>query len=312
VTVTDPASGIGLWIRFTLLATDDGGGECALWVAAMDRDELRFARKVSYPLAELDAADDPFRLAIAGARLADDGMRGDLGDAGFDLSWTPAPRAAEPVHPLLRRAGVARTLLVLPHPHVRVTGSVRIGARELRLDGVPGGQAHLWGAAHATRWAWGHCGDFAGPEGEPRPDDWIDAVSVYLPRLGRELGPSTPVVGRIAGEDLQATGPLRVMRTTSAFGLTEWRFDARDGNRRFVAAVEAPRASLVGVTYHDPDGTPAYCYNSEVATMRLDVLHRAARGRRGWLPRETLSADGRAHFEYAQRRPMPGLDLLVT
>ncbi len=135
---------------------------------------------------------------------------------------------------------------------------------------------------------------------------------MFVPRLGRDLGPSTPVVGRIGGEELEATGPLRVLHTTSGFGLTEWRFDARDGRRRVVASVQAPRASLVGVTYHDPDGAPAYCYNSEVATMRLDVLHRAARGRHGWLPRETLLADGRAHFEYAQRRPMPGLDLLIA
>ena len=32
---------------------------------------------------------------------------------------------------------------------------------------------------------------------------------------------------------------------------------------------------LVGVTYHDPDGDLAYCYNTEVASMTLDVLERS-------------------------------------
>ncbi|MGZ6696561.1 MAG: hypothetical protein ACXVFL_13095 [Solirubrobacteraceae bacterium] len=312
LTLSDPRSGVGLWIRYTMLAPDHGDATCALWFVAMDRDGMRFARKQTFPIAELQASAEPFRVALAGAELTDAGMRGTAPDVAWDLAWTPAPRAAEPVHPLLRRARLARTVLLLPHPHVAVTGTVCFGERELELDAVPGGQAHLWGGAHAARWAWGHCSDFRGPAGEPRPEDWIDAVSVFLPRLGRELGPSTPVVGHIAGEEVQATGPLRVLHTTSGFGLTEWRFDAQNGNRRFVATVEAPRASLVGVTYHDPDGAPAYCYNSEVATMRLDVLHRAARGRHGWMPRETLRSDGRAHFEYAQRRPMPGLDLLIT
>jgi len=31
----------------------------------------------------------------------------------------------------------------------------------------------------------------------------------------------------------------------------------------------------------------------------------------GWTPRDTLVADGRAHFEYAQREPVDGVELLV-
>ena len=78
------------------------------------------------------------------------------------------------------------------------------------------------------------------------------------------------------------------------------------------AAADAPRRSLVGVTYHDPDGTPAYCYNSEVASLRLVVRDRAARGRFGWIVRDELVADGRAHFEYGQREPVPGVELLIA
>jgi hypothetical protein len=79
-----------------------------------------------------------------------------------------------------------------------------------------------------------------------------------------------------------------------------------------VGEVDAPRGSLVGVTYHDPDGDPAYCYNSEVASMRVNLWDRTSRGRSGWLLRDTLVADGNAHFEYAQRTPVDGVELLVT
>jgi hypothetical protein len=78
-----------------------------------------------------------------------------------------------------------------------------------------------------------------------------------------------------------------------------------------VGEVDAPRGSLVGVTYHDPDGDLAYCYNSEVASMRLSLWDRPSRGRVGWVLRETLVADGTAHFEYAQRTPVDGVELLV-
>jgi len=46
--------------------------------------------------------------------------------------------------------------------------------------------------------------------------------------------------------------------------------------------------------------------------MRLFVWDRTSRGRFGWTLRDTLLADGTAHFEYAQREPVEGVPLLVT
>ena len=46
--------------------------------------------------------------------------------------------------------------------------------------------------------------------------------------------------------------------------------------------------------------------------MRLNLWHRTSRGRLGWTLRETLVADGNAHFEYAQRAPVDGVELLVS
>jgi hypothetical protein len=340
LTLTDPATRTGLWIRYTMLApagggegrgapvgggegrgapagdggetgaAADGAGECALWVIAMGPGG-RLARKRSFPLAELRARDEPFHVTLAGADLTDRGMAGAFEDIAWELSWEPRAAAAEHVHPLLRRARIAKTVLVLPHPDLAVSGTVRLGGRELTLDGARGAQAHLWGSKHAGRWAWAHCNDLAGVDGEPRPGAYLDGVSVVVPRLGRDIGPSTPVVGHLLGEDFRATSPARVVRAPSRFGLTSWRFEATDGGRRVVCEVEAPRESLVGVTYRDPDGERAWCYNSEVGSMRAVVWDRTARGRPGWTLRDTLVADGRAHYEYAQREPVAGVDVLV-
>lgn len=319
LTFTDPATGAGLWIRYTMVAPLPETGEqatCSLWLMAMDpADPTQNAgHKVSFPVAAMSATADPFELRIGDATLSDHGMAGSIEEDGvackWDLSWEPRLPAYGHVHPFLRRARIAKTVLFLPHPDVDVRGSVQIGERHLDVAGAGGGQAHLWGSKHATRWAWAHCNDFTGPDGRRRSDTFIDGVSVYVPRFGRQIGPNTPVVARIAGHDLLSVGPLAVTRNPSEFGLDHWRFEARAGRRKATCEVSARPENLVGVTYHDPDGQLAYCYNTEVADMRLDLWERDGR-RAPWRKVDELRSERHAHFEYAQRTPVDSVPLLV-
>jgi hypothetical protein len=235
-------------------------------------------------------------------------MSGRFEDVAWDLRWAAQDKGYEHVRPVLRRLRLAKTVLTLPQADVSIDGTISFAGERLELSGAPGGQAHLWGSKHASRWAWVHCSDLRTSDGEPADDAFVDGVSVFVPRFGRELGPNTPVVGRIGGSDFCATSPLRVLTNGSTFALTGWRFEAVQGRRKLVGEVHADRDQLAGVTYHDPDGELAYCYNSETATLRLRVYERGARSR-GWSERQMLVAPGRAHFEYAQRTPVPGIEL---
>ncbi len=316
LTLTDPRTGAGLWIRYTMLAPLAETGEratAALWFLVMDpRGEgSTLARKATVPIGELHAELNPFRLQIGAATLSDYGMSGAIDDVAWDLRWEPCKRSYEHVDGLLRRSGMAKTILVLPHADLRVEGTVTLPGEQLTLGGAHGGQAHLWGSKHASSWAWVHCSEFMTAEGTPAPGSFVDAVSVLVPRFGREVGPSTPVLGRIDGRDFQSTSPLRVLANQSTFALTGWRFEAVDVGRRLVGEIDATREQMVGVTYRDPDGEPAYCYNSETASMRLHLFERS-RQVGGWSLRQTLVARGCAHFEFGAREPVPGLELMTT
>ena len=316
VTATDPHTGVGLWIRYTMVAplpTTAEAASCSLWFLAMDPRPGAgppLGRKLSFPIEAMRAHAEPFRLELGGAELTDAGMRGEISDVSWILSWTPATHPYQPVHPLLGRLGAAQTVLVLPHAAVEMTGTIDIAGRRLELERVPGGQAHLWGSKHARRWAWIHCNDFTDQDGAPIAGAFIDGVSAVVSRLGREVGPSTPVVGRLAGRDFLCTSPLRIVRNPSRFDLAGWQFEAVDGRRKVVGEVEAPADQMAGVTYRDPDGELAYCYNSEIASLRLELLERRGLGG-GWRHQATLHTRGRAHFEYAQRAPVPGVKLLT-
>jgi hypothetical protein len=321
LTITDPQTGVGIWIRYTMVAPLAAAGDdaeqseasCSLWFLAMDPRPDRaatLARKATYGIERLEATREPFSLTIAGATLTDEGMAGSFEDVSWELRWKPAARPYEPVNPVLQRLGVAKTVLVLPHAHVPVEGVVTLpGGESLELAETCGGQAHLWGSKHASSWAWVHCNDFMSEEGQP-VDAFIDGVSVIVPRLGREVGPNTPVVARIDGAEFCSTSPLRILRNDSSFGLEGWRFGATDGALRVVGEVAPVRNQLAGVTYHDPDGELAYCYNTETASMRLEVQERSGRGS-GWSTLRTLTSSGRTHYEVGQRQPAAGLELLT-
>jgi len=319
LTLTDPSTGVGFWIRYTMvapLATAGDAATCSLWFMAMDpgNPSSNVGHKVSLPIERLSSSSKPFELRIGDATLTDMGMNGSLEQDGqscsWDLRWKPRLPAYGHVHPALRAAKIAKTILFLPQPDVEIEGTIEFGGRSIEIAGVKGGQAHLWGSKHAQRWAWAHCNDFVDEQGRPVGDSFIDGVSVFVPRFGRTIGPNTPVVARIEGRDALSIGPLAVARNQSEFGLTNWRFTAATDKTRLVCSVATRIEDLVGVTYHDPDGDLAYCYNTEIADMEIDVYEQAPSGKRWSLARK-LRSDGRAHFEYAQRQPVPGAALMV-
>ena len=235
LTLTDPATGVGLWIRYTMVAPLPGTGAdatCALWLLAMDPRAGRsptFARKATLPIDQLAGRQTPFELRIDGAVLTDFGMSGGFDDVAWDLRWTPRSGSYEHVHPLLRRAGVAQSVLVLPHADLSIDGTVtlpgeRSGSRRRAVARLTSGVRSTLGAGP------GSTATTSIPSRVIRcRGAFVDAVSVFVARFGREVGPNTPVVGRIAGEDFNSTSPVRVLANGSTFALTGWRFEAIDG-----------------------------------------------------------------------------------
>ena len=279
--------------------------ECALWLVAMAPDGDRFARKATFPATELDAATDPFRADARRGRP----QRPRRGAAtstrrrvGAVVGAAPAALRVRPPAPRARRGRQDRARPPARRPR-DLAGPCRLGERACSSSTAPAAARPTCGAPrHAARWAWTHCNDLRGADGAPRPDTFVDAVSVYVERLGRELGPSTPVVGRFRGEDFAATDPVALVRARSRFGLSTWRFEARDGRaadrrRGRRAAGDARRRHLPRPRRRArPTATTARwprCGSPSGTAPPAGAL--------GWTLRDALVADGRAHFEYGQR-----------
>ena len=136
-----------------------------------------------------------------------------MDDVAWDLTWEPRLPAARAVHPFLRRAKIAKTVLCLPHPDVRVSGTVSYDGRALELDGVRGGQAHLCGTKHADALGLDALQRLHGDDGAPRDDTFFEGVVGLRARAsGARSGPNTPIVAPHPRRGLQLHGAAGTSR----------------------------------------------------------------------------------------------------
>ena len=156
MTVADPGSGCGFWIRYTTLNPAPGSGaepHSALWAFAFDRADPanNWGGKVTFPLRALQVSSRPFGLRLEGATLDRDGCWGEIhterGSARWDLKWT----SREPPFPFLRPRwqSLSSVANIGAQPALTVSGTVEVGGTVHLLQAAPGGQQHTGGTSHA-------------------------------------------------------------------------------------------------------------------------------------------------------------------
>lgn len=302
MTVSDPSSRRGFWIRYTTFNPQSGvaaEAHSALWAFAFDRDhpESNLGGKVTYPLHALQLTSRPFRLRLEGAALERDGCAGQIhterGSVRWDLSW----ESREPPFPFLRPRWQALSSVanVGAKPALSVSGTVEVDGHVHKLAGAPGGQQHTWGSSHALAWNWG----FASGS-----DFWVDgATSRVRSRLGRILV-GTSIGAQANGQRFLFNGPVQVLRNRGPISPDAWNAHANLGDRRLGVSVTPNRRDLIGVTYDDPRGGSRFCYHTEVADLELRL-------QRGSEILARIKRPASAAFEYASETPLAGIPLVV-
>jgi hypothetical protein len=299
LTLSDPSRRAGYWIRYTLRAPISGPPEPRLWFAAFSLDDpaATFGINEGHPSGELRLGGPRFEVRIGEAALESGRATGRITGAGHDVQWDLTFTTGAPTFrilpDLMYRTALAPTKPLTPNPDARFNGTIVIDGDRREVDSLAGQQGHVYGSRHAERWAWVHCNAF---------DDGVvfQALSAQG-RRGPFLTPFVSVAGlRIGGEWVRLGGVAR-----REWGLGWWRMTLAGRRHRLDAEVRAAPEAMVQARYLDPDDTPRWCHNSEVASCRLTVWERRAGG---WQDVADLAATGTAHAEWAGRTPAPGVE----
>jgi hypothetical protein len=300
VTLNHAPTETGFWIRYTLEAPVEGDAYAQLWFARFDaRDPKRtFGINRRFPIASMTAATHPFDLAIAANAIEHDRARGAIAgdghDARWDLRWEPCDETYRMLpNVMYARDGVGPTTALCPSVSARASGTITVDGETYNVAGERIGQTHIWGAKHAHAWAWGHCNRFDGKD-----DAWLESLSVRIQRGGVVTPPMTIPTLHLDGETHRFNQFHNVPFNRSEMGTGSYTLRATGLTAKIEAEFTCRPEDMIVAHYHDPDGEPAFCSNTEVGDLRVTVWRRS--GPR-WREAAQLYAPRRGHFEVAAR-----------
>jgi hypothetical protein len=280
-----------LWLRETLLLPTAGDPVADVWVMMFDPEGAgNRALKQPYPIDTANYEYDNWTAQIGATSIDDRSAQGVVTggnrSARWDLRITPG--SEDMVKLLTDRAYKARiptAKTTVRHPLAQFDGQVELDDTRLVLDGWTGSVNHNWGTRHTPAYAFGQVCGF-----DDAPDSSLEIVTARA-AIGPVLTPAaTLFVFRHAGQEFAVRSILGSLQTHGKYQPFAWAFGGRVGDQMIEGEIVVEPADVIGLTYTDTDGGSKYCYNSAIATCRVQVAGKA-------FERRELMATRRAMFE---------------
>jgi hypothetical protein len=294
-----------LWLRETLLLPTAGDPVADVWVMMFDADGAgNRALKEPYPIDAAAYEYDNWTARIGATHIDDRSAEGVVTggnrSARWDLRITPG--SEDMVKLLSDRAYKARiptAKTTVRHPLAQFDGQVELDDTRLVLDGWTGSVNHNWGTRHTPAYAFGQVCGF-----DDAPDSSLEIVTARA-AVGPLLTPAaTLFVFRHAGQEFAVRSILGSLQTHGKYKPFSWAFGGRVGDQMIEGEIITEPADVIGLTYTDTDGGSKFCYNSAIATCRVQVAGKA-------FERGELVATRRAMFEILTHKQHDEVPLLA-
>ncbi|MFG1931025.1 hypothetical protein ACGFK1_10255 [Mycobacterium sp. NPDC048908] len=286
-----PGQPQAVWLRETLLLPTAGDPVADVWVMAFDPDgQGNRAFKQPYPIDAADYDYDEWIARIGATSIDDTSAQGAVTDGNTSARWDLriAPGVEDAVRMLTERAYNARiptAKTTVRHPLAHFDGLVELDDTRLVLDDWIGSVNHNWGTRHTPAYAFGQVCGF-----DESPGSTLEIVTARA-AIGPVLTPAaTLFVFRHAGQEFAVRSIFGSLQTHGRYRPFSWAFGGRVGDQMIEGEIVAEPSDVIGLIYTDTDGGKKYCYNSAIATCRVQVAGKA-------FERAELVATRRAMFE---------------
>ena len=280
-----------LWLRETLLLPTAGDAVADVWVMVFDPDgEGNRALKEPYPIDAADYDYDTWTARVGATSIDDRSAQGVVTGGNRSARWDLRITAGseEPVKLLSERAYNARfptAKTTVRHPLAQFDGLLEIDDVRVVVDDWTGSVNHNWGTKHTPAYAFGQVCGF-----DDAPDSSLEIVTARA-AIGPFLTPAaTLFVFRHEKQEFAVRSVLGSMQTHGKYRPFSWAFGGRAGDQMIEGEINVEPGEVIGLVYTDTNGEQKYCYNSAIATCRIQLAGKA-------FERAELTATRRAMFE---------------
>jgi hypothetical protein len=300
----DPISGMAWWFRYSILIPKKGHGHpyAALWAVQFDPAGGLgpVAMKHVAPINHFRYEKDRFILYIDNGFMTNSHATGAIkhGDKSlkWDIQWTPIDAVFMHYPECLYSSPVPKSKVTSPHWATMGGGFIRWNEGEFFLRDTLIHVGHVWGSLHSQKWAWVHCHGF-----KENPTAVFEGL--WVP-LGGSLGLSKCWFN-IDGSISSFWNVGRIWQEEKYLATNQWQLKLKNSKFGIGGTINVDPSQVAGVTYHSPDGSRRFCYNSKVSNIDLDVSDKNKR------ESYKLHAPGTAAFELCLPDELEKFPILV-
>lgn len=273
VQCNDPLRGMGWWFRYSILIPEKGRGQPYAALSAVQYDQSGasgpIAMKHIMPISHYRIQKDRFIVYLSDAFITNSHATGMIkhGDKTlrWDIQWMPSDSVFLHYPEFVYKMPFPRSKVASPNWSSRGGGFVRWNDNEYYLNDVLIHVGHVWGNSHTKRWAWTHSHGFD------------ESQKVVFEGLW------TPICGsfgvavcwlKIAREIVKFTNVGNLWQLDSFLKDGTWKFSGKSPRFDIDGLISTDPAHIAGVTYHDPDGSRRYCYNTKIASAKMSVFRK--------------------------------------
>lgn len=271
VQVNDPVSGMGWWFRYSMLNPREGCGRPYSALMAVQYDPsgvpVPIAMKGIYDISHFRSEKERFILYVEEAFLTNSHATGKIRHGScsleWDIQWVPIGSNFTHYPELWYKLPFPRSKVVSPHWATTGGGFIRWNDSEFFLKDALIHVGHVWGRAHSRKWAWVHSHGF-----EENPTIVFEGICAPLiGRFGLSIG-FLNIDGKLTR--FQKAGFVWELESFLEKG--EWPIRMENSDYRVGGAINVDPYQVAGITYHDPDGGRRFCYNTKIATIRMEII----------------------------------------
>ena len=273
----DIAPGKALWFRYTIL--NGIKKEASTWAILFDSGKITTGKQ-TWSLSNLAPSncviipnnkntqrfqDIPQVFHLGSAHLDGANAIGQAGDISWDLEFKDNGHRFEHVPTLIKLLRVAKSTYSGCFLDLRFSGTIKNGSEVITLQDRPGMIGHIHGKKSAHSWAWAHCNNFEGHD-----NVIFEGLSARIKLGGKVTSPLSSFI-LIAGERrYEFSSSVTLFTAQSDFGEGKWEFMVKSSTATLKGTAVAP-GKVALVEYTDTDDSNLWCYNSKLASLKLEL-----------------------------------------